>query len=105
MGLAECLETDWALVCNFVPGRADYWEGVRARLIDKDGSPRWKYAQPEDVPAALVDELLRLPPGQRRLGLREAEGGGGGGGAAGGAAAAAVRGGGGGHGPACGSRL
>ncbi|KIZ00052.1 3-hydroxy-isobutyryl CoA hydrolase, partial [Monoraphidium neglectum] len=39
MGLADCLEADWALVGHFVEGEADYWEGVRARLIDKDEAP------------------------------------------------------------------
>ena len=77
MALPDCLETDWALVCHFVPGEADYWEGVRARLIDKDERPDWKFKRVEDVGLGLVDSLLRLPPGQRRLGAGAADGAGG----------------------------
>ncbi|KAI8465988.1 MAG: ClpP/crotonase-like domain-containing protein [Monoraphidium minutum] len=80
IGLADCLEADWALVCHFVAGDADYWEGVRARLIDKDETPAWKFAAVEDVGDADVERLLALPPGQRPLGLRRGGGGGGGGG-------------------------
>jgi enoyl-CoA hydratase len=79
MGLPECLEQDWALVGHFVAGEADYWEGVRARLIDKDEAPAWKFRAASDVPQARVDALLRLGPGQRRLGLARGGGGGGGG--------------------------
>jgi hypothetical protein len=83
MGLLACLEQDWALVGHFVAGEGDYWEGVRARLIDKDGAPAWQYARVEDVPAGEVARLMALPDGQRRLGLAGGGGGGGGGGAAG----------------------
>lgn len=84
MGLAACLEQDWALVGHFVAGEADYWEGVRARLIDKDEKPAWRYCRVEDVSAADVEALLRLAPGQRRLGLGGGAGPEGGTGAAGG---------------------
>lgn len=77
MALPDCLETDWALVCHFVPGEADYWEGVRARLIDKDEKPIWKFEKVEDVGQGLVDHLLRLPAGARPLGVPRAGGGGG----------------------------
>ena len=80
MPLAASLEQDWALVGHCVAGHADYYEGVRARLIDKDGRPRWRYSRVEDVPPGVVARLMARPPGQRPLGLLDGGGGGGGGG-------------------------
>lgn len=43
---------------------SDFVEGVRARIVDKDGAPRWRHAGPRDVTAGDVAEMLApLPDG------------------------------------------
>ena len=37
---------------------ADFLEGIRARIIDKDNSPRWKHASAAEVRAAEVQRML-----------------------------------------------
>lgn len=38
--------------------RADFAEGVRAVLVDKDNTPRWNPARPEDVSDAMIDAIF-----------------------------------------------
>lgn len=41
----------------------DFYEGVRALLIDKTGDPRWNPARPADVTDAMIDAFFEpLPP-------------------------------------------
>lgn len=39
-------------------GRADFIEGIRAAIIDKDRNPRWRHRGAEAVPAEDVDAML-----------------------------------------------
>ena len=41
----------------------DFIEGIRAAIIDKDRTPRWRHASVEDVTAAEVEAMLAEPPG------------------------------------------
>ena len=43
LGLAACLSMDYGLAYHFFKDH-DFYEGVRARLVDKDKSPRWSPA-------------------------------------------------------------
>lgn len=47
--LDECLEMEFMLAQRFSQGEADFWEGVRAVLIDKDQKPNWRYPSVEEV--------------------------------------------------------
>jgi enoyl-CoA hydratase len=49
---------------------ADFLEGIRAAIIDKDRTPRWRHAGPEAVPAEDVDGML-LPLGAEALTFEE----------------------------------
>lgn len=42
----------------------DFAEGVRALLVDKDGSPKWRYNAVGEVPATWVDEHFAAPWGE-----------------------------------------
>ncbi len=44
----ECLRTDFRIAQRLM-GKGDYFEGVRARIIDKDNKPRWNPARLQDI--------------------------------------------------------
>ncbi len=52
--LRETLGIDYRLAVRCLEGH-DFYEGVRAALIDKDGAPCWRPDRLEDVTDALVD--------------------------------------------------
>jgi enoyl-CoA hydratase len=49
---------------------ADFLEGIRAQIIDKDRSPRWRHAGPEAVKVQDVDHML-APLGEAALTFAE----------------------------------
>ena len=53
MSLVECLKMDYCLVGHFMAG-SDFYEGIRAALIDKDKMPRWQPAHVNQVTPANV---------------------------------------------------
>jgi enoyl-CoA hydratase len=50
----ECMRLEYRLVRRFMAGH-DFFEGVRAVVVDKDNKPRWRPAQLADVTPAMVD--------------------------------------------------
>jgi enoyl-CoA hydratase len=65
--LRTALEHDFRLVCRFLEGE-DFYEGVRAFLIDRDRAPRWRPSRLADVTAAMVDHHF-APLGGEELAL------------------------------------
>ena len=57
LDLRQVLETDYRLACRFLDDE-DFYEGVRAAVIDKDGKPRWRPASLDDVAPADVDRYF-----------------------------------------------
>lgn len=49
--------------------RGDFLEGIRAAIIDRDRSPRWRHAGPEAVTTMEVSRML-MPLGNDALGLK-----------------------------------
>lgn len=57
LALAQCLQMDYDIVRHFMHGH-DFYEGVRALLIDKDKNPRWNPACLELVAENLVQSYF-----------------------------------------------
>jgi enoyl-CoA hydratase len=55
--LEECLTREYRAACRALRGH-DFYEGIRAAVIDKDKRPRWSPTRLEDVSDALVREHL-----------------------------------------------
>jgi enoyl-CoA hydratase len=55
--LQACLATDFRIAQRLML-QADYFEGVRALLVDKDGRPRWSPATLDDVDPRAIDAFF-----------------------------------------------
>lgn len=55
--LDDCLRMDYCLVKHFMKGH-DFYEGVRALIVDKDKNPRWQPECLEDVSASMVTDYF-----------------------------------------------
>ncbi len=50
----DCMKLEWRMVNRIIKGK-DFYEGVRALLIDKDQNPSWNPANLDDVSQADID--------------------------------------------------
>eukprot|EP00053_Salpingoeca_punica_P011251 m.100474 g.100474 ORF g.100474 m.100474 type:complete len:381 (-) comp15627_c0_seq2:343-1485(-) len=57
MTLADCLKMEYRLT-QHVMTKPDFFEGVRALLLDKDQKPKWAHARIEDVTKEEVDAFF-----------------------------------------------
>ena len=66
LGASESIEaalrTEYRVVCQIKHGH-DFYEGVRAQLIDKDKAPIWSPATLAEVDAAALDRYFAAPAG------------------------------------------
>lgn len=60
LSLADVFRSELVMSANRVHD-SEFIEGVRARLLDRDGRPQWRYAQLAEVPAAAVEALFTAP--------------------------------------------
>lgn len=56
-----CMEIEFRLTERIQQGR-DFYEGVRATIIDKDGAPKWSPATLEEVKAWMIDDYFAPLP-------------------------------------------
>ena len=63
----DCMRMEFRMVNRVVAGH-DFYEGVRATIIDKDQSPKWQPARLEDVSDKDIDAYF-APLGDRELKL------------------------------------
>ncbi|CAB3758776.1 enoyl-CoA hydratase/isomerase family protein [Paraburkholderia humisilvae] len=71
--MADCLRRDLDLTRSSFE-RGDVSEGIRARIIDKDNRPNWRFARIEDVPADDVAQMFDSPWPAGEHPLRDLEG-------------------------------
>ena len=57
LGFKQCLELDYRLIQHFL-SESDFFEGVRAQVIDKDKKPRWMYQEWKEVPHDVVKRFF-----------------------------------------------
>jgi enoyl-CoA hydratase len=57
LSFKQCLELDYRLIQHFLH-ESDFFEGVRAQLIDKDKKPKWLYQDWQSVPTELVKRFF-----------------------------------------------
>lgn len=65
---AEAMRTEYRIVSRVARGH-DFYEGVRAAIIDKDNAPKWRPATSAEVSSADVDAYF-APLGEGELKLR-----------------------------------
>jgi len=66
--LAECLNMEHRLVTRCCEND-DFYEGVRALLIDRDNKPQWNPSSIEQVSDELVDSYFKPLPSEQELNL------------------------------------
>lgn len=57
LSLRDCMRLEWR-ICNHVALGHDFYEGVRAVIIDKDHKPKWQPARLEDVSDADIEKYF-----------------------------------------------
>ncbi|MFN4310933.1 MAG: enoyl-CoA hydratase/isomerase family protein [Ferrovibrio sp.] len=57
LSLRDCMRLEWRM-CNHVAEGHDFYEGVRAVIIDKDHHPKWQPATLDDVSDAEIDKYF-----------------------------------------------
>jgi enoyl-CoA hydratase len=60
LGIDDCFRMDYRLSQSVLAGR-DFYEGVRAQLVDKDRRPKWYPASLDAVDDSAIDSLF-VPP-------------------------------------------
>jgi enoyl-CoA hydratase len=67
LGFDDCMRMEFRMVNRVIAGH-EFYEGVRATIIDKDGAPHWKPAQLADVSEADIKAYF-APLGSKELPL------------------------------------
>ncbi len=63
----ECMRMEFRILNRMLAGH-DFYEGIRAAVIDKDNAPAWRPASLDEVdPAAVAAHFEPLPGGELRL--------------------------------------
>jgi enoyl-CoA hydratase len=67
LDMDECMRMEFRIVSRMMTGH-EFYEGIRAAVVDKDNAPRWSPGRIEEVDDAAVDAYFApLPGGDLRL--------------------------------------
>ena len=66
--LKECLQMEYRLACRCCED-SDFYEGIRALLIDKDKNPQWQPSSIAEVTESIVERYFSQLPSGRELKL------------------------------------
>lgn len=61
-GFDDCMRLDWRIASHVPALQPDFFEGVRAVIIEKDNAPRWTPASLADVDPAVIDRFFEPSP-------------------------------------------
>ncbi|KYN43172.1 3-hydroxyisobutyryl-CoA hydrolase, mitochondrial, partial [Trachymyrmex septentrionalis] len=67
--LADCLKIEFRLACTALTRDGDFYEGVRALLIDKDRKPLWKPTSLPEVTNEYLNKRFAVLPEEKELQL------------------------------------
>lgn len=67
LSVQDCLAMEFRIVSRMLIGD-DFYEGIRAAVIDKDGAPHWSHKAVRDIADTEIDAYF-APLGQRELDL------------------------------------
>ncbi|XP_012535910.1 3-hydroxyisobutyryl-CoA hydrolase, mitochondrial isoform X2 [Monomorium pharaonis] len=67
--LADCLKIEYRLACTALSRDGDFYEGVRALLVDKDQKPVWNPRSLADVTDEYVNKRFAVLPADKELQL------------------------------------
>lgn len=68
MTLPECLKMEYRMACRILENK-EFYEGVRAVLVDKDNNPKWNPAKLEDVKEVDINAYFEPLPYNQELQL------------------------------------
>lgn len=58
MEFDDCIQLEYCLTRRFIQG-PDFYEGIRALLIDKDQTPHWQPAELHEISSAYIEDFFR----------------------------------------------
>ncbi|XP_076165045.1 3-hydroxyisobutyryl-CoA hydrolase isoform X2 [Ptiloglossa arizonensis] len=68
LSLADCLKMEYRLACNYgIQKNSNFYEGVRALLIDKDQKPVWKPSKLSEVSDTYVNQQFASLSNEKEL--------------------------------------
>ncbi len=71
LSMAQCMKMEFRILCRILAG-GEFYEGIRAAIIDKDGKPKWNPAKLEQISNEEIESVfspLDVECGQTELAL------------------------------------